>query len=75
MAARKLSPEEKTYINRIELGLSPGRSMVTVSESGLYKLIMRSDKPEAREFQDWVTRGNFLKGSLRSIHFGFLHQN
>jgi len=27
-----------------------------VSESGLYKLIMRSDKPEAREFQDWVTK-------------------
>ena len=27
-----------------------------VSESGLYKLIMRSDKPAAREFQDWVTR-------------------
>lgn len=26
-----------------------------VSESGLYKLIMRSDKPEARAFQDWVT--------------------
>ncbi|MEY9198345.1 prophage antirepressor-like protein [Sinorhizobium fredii] len=27
-----------------------------ISESGLYRLIMRSDKPEAREFQDWVTR-------------------
>ncbi|WP_425292724.1 BRO-N domain-containing protein [Agrobacterium tumefaciens] len=27
-----------------------------ISESGLYKLIMRSDKPEARKFQDWVTR-------------------
>ncbi|MQM39672.1 hypothetical protein KBTX_03702 [wastewater metagenome] len=27
-----------------------------VSESGLYKLIMRSDKPDARAFQDWVTR-------------------
>ena len=26
-----------------------------VSESGLYKLVMRSDKPEAREFQHWVT--------------------
>ena len=29
---------------------------VLISESGLYKLIMRSDKPEARPFQDWVTR-------------------
>jgi prophage antirepressor-like protein len=26
-----------------------------ISESGLYKLIMRSDKREARVFQDWVT--------------------
>jgi prophage antirepressor-like protein len=26
-----------------------------ISESGLYKLIMRSNKPEAEAFQDWVT--------------------
>ena len=26
-----------------------------VSESGLYKLVMRSSKPEAKQFQDWVT--------------------
>lgn len=30
--------------------------MVAVSESGFYKLVMRSDKPEARAFQEWVTR-------------------
>jgi prophage antirepressor-like protein len=28
----------------------------TISESGFYKLIGRSDKPVARAFQDWVTR-------------------
>ena len=34
-----------------------GAGMATaITESGLYKLIIRSDKPEAREFQDWVTR-------------------
>ncbi|WP_312380999.1 BRO-N domain-containing protein [Stutzerimonas balearica] len=33
-----------------------GNGGMVVSESGLYKLIMRSDKPEARRFQDWVTR-------------------
>jgi prophage antirepressor-like protein len=35
-----------------------GRSprVALVSESGLYKLIMRSDKPEAKPFQDWVTK-------------------
>ncbi|WP_247594687.1 BRO family protein [Sphingopyxis sp. PAMC25046] len=27
-----------------------------ITESGLYKLIMRSDKAEAVEFQNWVTR-------------------
>jgi len=27
-----------------------------ISESGLYKLVMRSDKKEAKQFQDWVTR-------------------
>lgn len=25
-----------------------------ITEAGLYKLVMRSDKPEARAFQDWV---------------------
>lgn len=27
-----------------------------VSESGLYKLVLRSDKDTAKEFQDWITR-------------------
>lgn len=27
-----------------------------ISESGLYKLVMRSDKLDARKFQDWVTK-------------------
>lgn len=40
---------------KTDLGLS-GRLPNIISESGLYKLIMRSDEPEAREFQDWVTR-------------------
>jgi anti-repressor protein len=32
-----------------------GRSPLIVSEPGLYKLIMRSRKPEAKAFQRWVT--------------------
>jgi prophage antirepressor-like protein len=38
--------------------ITPGgeQRVRTVSESGLYKLVMRSNKPEAREFQNWVTR-------------------
>lgn len=33
-----------------------GKAPKLISESGLYKLIMRSEKPEAQRFQDWVTR-------------------
>lgn len=34
----------------------PNRGAICISESGLYKLIMRSDKATARPFQDWVTK-------------------
>jgi len=30
------------------------KSMYTVNEPGLYKLIMRSNKPVAQKFQDWI---------------------
>lgn len=39
--------------------LRPARGrprLALLSESGLYKLVMRSDKLEARGFQDWVTK-------------------
>lgn len=29
---------------------------VVISEAGLYRLVLRSDKPEAKSFQDWVTK-------------------
>ena len=51
-ATRKLNDDETALI-RIENGV---RNEKFVSESGLYKIIMRSDKPVARAFQDWVTR-------------------
>lgn len=35
--------------------MSGGAPASLVNESGLYKLIMRSDKATARPFQDWVT--------------------
>ncbi|MBG0846643.1 hypothetical protein H3222_15610 [Pseudomonas chengduensis] len=52
----RLAPDEMTKVERLHLGEAPGRPMVLISESGLYKLIMRSDKPEAKAFQDWGTR-------------------
>ncbi|MGR3760646.1 BRO-N domain-containing protein [Roseobacteraceae bacterium NS-SX3] len=52
-----MSALEKTKRDRFSLGEErAGRPMVIISESGLYKLIMRSDKAEARAFQDWATR-------------------
>ena len=45
--------------------------LTLLSESGLYKFIMRSDKPTARPFQDWVTR-EVLPGDQEgwSLHHG-----
>lgn len=33
-----------------------GKYVNVLSEAGLYRFIMRCDKPDARPFQDWVTR-------------------
>ena len=33
-----------------------GNGSLFISESGLYKLVMRSDKPEAKGFHGWVTK-------------------
>ena len=33
---------------------SKKQEMIIISEKGLYRLMMRSNKPEAEEFQDWV---------------------
>lgn len=46
-------------IQRLPRGLTSGKGLGAaqiLSESGLYKFILRSDKPDARAFQDWVTR-------------------
>lgn len=52
-AARHLKDQQKGTHNLSTLG---GDQKVTViTESGLYKLVLRSRKPEAEEFSDWVT--------------------
>lgn len=55
---RALNANEITPISKVGASLS-GRGSThqrIISESGLYKLIMRSDKPQAKPFQDWVTK-------------------
>ena len=51
MAVKSLDVQEKSYVDRIHLGMNPGKQMVIVNEPGLYRLVMRSNKPEAVKFQ------------------------
>lgn len=45
------------YLRQAEVADAVGRMRSTnvINESGLYKLVLRSDKPEAEKFQDWIT--------------------
>lgn len=54
-AIRHLDEDEKTNFRNTEVAQNGGRAPIIISEPGLYKLIMRSRKPEAKEFQRWVT--------------------
>lgn len=51
--ARRLDPDEKGT----HLVSTPGgpQEMTIINESGLYMVIFRSDKPEAKAFKRWVT--------------------
>ena len=50
-AIKKLDEDEKARLN---LGLSGGDTNV-VNEPGLYGLVLRSRKPEAKAFKRWIT--------------------
>ena len=52
-AMKNLDEDEVSSVDNTDAGLQ--RKVNFVSEPGLYKLIMRSRKPEARAFQRWVT--------------------
>lgn len=54
-ALRPLDDDEKSNFRISEVAQNGGRAPIIISEPGLYKLIMRSRKPEAKEFQRWVT--------------------
>jgi prophage antirepressor-like protein len=66
--AEKLDPDERKLVLRSFVETPPrsdrgglpaapvqGASVLIINESGLYTLILRSDKPEARHFKRWVT--------------------
>ena len=50
-----LDEDEITNIRTTDIGQNGGKAPVFISEPGLYKLIMRSRKPETKEFQRWIT--------------------
>ncbi|WP_304274710.1 BRO family protein [Caulobacter segnis] len=53
----RLDADEVRRVDRTNLGVTQkGRPMIVINESGLYALINRSDKPEAKVFQRWVNR-------------------
>lgn len=54
-ALKTLDDDEKNTL-RISEGIRGNPNMNIISESGLYTLIMRSNKPEAKKFRKWVTQ-------------------
>ncbi len=63
MAVKSLLPDERATLFKSNLRTSdvsgfPNRGMSIVSESGVYRLVMRAQthREEAIAFQDWVTR-------------------
>ena len=51
--SERLDEDELTRIKLVSGGQA--REMLCINESGLYSVILRSDKPEAKAFRRWVT--------------------
>lgn len=69
-ALRELDEDEKNHIRNPEVKRG-NPNLLIVNESGLYSLIIKSRKPEAKRFKKWVTKdvlpsirkhGGYLKG-------------
>lgn len=52
-----LDEDEVFSVNPNSIGVeqSGGRDLLSITESGFYRLVMKSRKPEAKSFQRWVT--------------------
>ena len=53
-AVSKLKDSQKKLMSIQLDGWSQARNVTIINEIGLYKLIMRSNKPNAEKFQDWI---------------------
>lgn len=65
VAARHLRPEQKG----VHPTGVPGQMLTIINESGLYRLVLRSRKPEAERFSDWVT-GEVLPAIRKTGGYG-----
>ena len=54
MAVKNLDPDEWNTFN-IGEGIRGNPNKIAVSESGIYSLILRSKRPEAKAFRRWIT--------------------
>jgi anti-repressor protein len=58
--ADRLDEDEKSNVRQADIRNCdfeiPNRGLTVINESGLYKVILRSDKPEAKNFTRWITR-------------------
>jgi prophage antirepressor-like protein len=56
VVAERLDDDEKTKVDpKSSLGSRSNEPVTVVNEGGLYNVILRSDKPEAKKFRKWVT--------------------
>lgn len=62
-------PEDDVSLTDVTDSLGRAQQTYVVNEAGLYDLIFRSDKPEAKKFRAWVTR-EVLPEIRRSGTFG-----
>ena len=56
--AARLDQDEKAEVCLMDFsskGVNQRRNFTIINEPGLYKVILRSDKPEAKNFMDWIT--------------------
>ena len=54
-AVKSLDDDERGVAKIYPPHMQQGQVVITISESGLYTLIIRSNKPEAKKFRKWVT--------------------
>ena len=57
-AAARLDDDEKAAVRLADTssdGTTQSREFTIINEAGLYSVILRSDKPEAKAFRRWVT--------------------